>query len=400
VDPSALARTERERLRAVLQTAREGLLAFNDRTQVSFANPAAEALVGRTRRPLLRTWAADLLAGADGEALETAVQDLLTGDPGASRTLTFALEDGGPELEVHLVAARANARRVVVASLRRAAVAPDQAVPVDLRRLAALGRLTAGIGSDLAGSLQTVGDDLRFVQDALGGLVKLARACRRDSERGAVGPELTRALEGVDLRFWEGELGPAVEQALDGVARMGHLTAALRGFVQLDQAEEEPIDVNQAVRDAVILSRTTWTRSARVRQELAPEVPPVVGWQGELQEVLVELITNAAHAIGEADPTGASEPGTITVRTRHVAERVEVVVADTGIGIPEAIQDRVFERFFTTRDDEAGGQGLATARALVERAGGSIDFRSEPGRGTSFVVRLPAVESMQPPVRR
>ncbi len=118
------------------------------------------------------------------------------------------------------------------------------------------------------------------------------------------------------------------------------------------------------------------------------ELPITLGYTGELNQALLNIIVNAVHAMAELPVRG-----TLRVATRFDAEAraIVIAIADTGVGIPDAIKDRVFDPFFTTKDVGKGsGQGLAIARAVIaQRHGGDITFDSTPGRGTTFTLRLP-----------
>jgi signal transduction histidine kinase len=115
--------------------------------------------------------------------------------------------------------------------------------------------------------------------------------------------------------------------------------------------------------------------------------------------VVVNLVVNAAHAINTAAENEPGRKRQIAVRTRHDGPWAEIRVEDSGTGIPDDLRERIFEPFFTTKDVGQGtGQGLALARAaVVDKHGGTIDFQSEVGRGTTFVIRLPirAVDAVQ-----
>ena len=403
IDPVSLAKAERDRMRMVLQVASEGLLAFNDRAQVTFANPAAERLLGRSRNPTLRQYASELIEGRDGDLLEQAVLELLTAEPGTTQQVDCSPPDppATPRLlMIHLCATRTGVRRAVVASLRDGTSESQTGSELaGARRLATLGNLAADIGRQLNAPLQYVGDNVRFVQDAVDGLEGLARTIRRASKRGRIDPALEEALEGLDVRFWRDELRPAVGQVLEGLDQLRRITAALRDFSRLDHEDPTEIDVNRVVQDALALTHDRWGAVARVRRELDPAVPRVLGRPGELNEVVLHLLTNAVRAIrdGEADdPRGG---GRIAVSTRHAGEQVELRITDSGVGIPESIGGRVFDRFFTTSGDDGAGQGLANVRELVNRMGGTIDFESEPGSGTTFRVCLPAGPPAPPPVQ-
>ena len=120
---------------------------------------------------------------------------------------------------------------------------------------------------------------------------------------------------------------------------------------------------------------------------------------GQFNQAILNLVVNAAHAIADRQKAeGSQEPGTIVVRTSAVGGTAEVRVSDTGIGIPPDIRPRVFDPFFTTKEVGRGtGQGLTFVHSIVvEKHGGTIGFDSEPGVGTTFILRLPIVDAASP----
>jgi signal transduction histidine kinase len=124
---------------------------------------------------------------------------------------------------------------------------------------------------------------------------------------------------------------------------------------------------------------------------LDASLPMVRCLPGEFNQVILNLIINASHAIADVAVEGGASKGTISIETRSVEGSVEIRVQDTGAGIPEAIRTRIFDPFFTTKEIGKGtGQGLAIARSvIVDKHQGSIDVETESGRGTTFIVRLP-----------
>jgi signal transduction histidine kinase len=126
-----------------------------------------------------------------------------------------------------------------------------------------------------------------------------------------------------------------------------------------------------------------------MRTDFDPALPLVPCMVSDFNQVMLNLIVNAAHAISDVAKDGAK--GTITVSTRRNGLFAEVSVADTGSGIPEALRERVFDPFFTTKNVGKGsGQGLAISRSvIVDKHGGTIGFETVPGRGTTFLIRLP-----------
>ncbi len=156
-----------------------------------------------------------------------------------------------------------------------------------------------------------------------------------------------------------------------------------------EQAEAfAPLDLNTVVERALATTEYVWKNQAGARgqpiaivQDLWPS-PKVLGNEGELTEVMTNLILNAVDAM----PQG----GQITLRTRFNGDRVSLEVADTGIGMREEVRARCFEPFFTTKGDKGTGMGLAVAYGVIQRHGGVIDVASEVGKGTTFSIHLPA----------
>jgi signal transduction histidine kinase len=112
---------------------------------------------------------------------------------------------------------------------------------------------------------------------------------------------------------------------------------------------------------------------------------------GEFNQVILNLITNAAHAIAKALVDQPGELGRIRIKTQKIAEMVEIQISDTGTGIPENQKNKVFDPFFTTKEVGQGtGQGLTIAyNVIVEKHGGQLTFESEVGKGTTFIIQLP-----------
>ncbi len=149
------------------------------------------------------------------------------------------------------------------------------------------------------------------------------------------------------------------------------------------------MDLNRAIETTIDVSRSEWKYSA----ELITELPQVPVLAGEFNQVILNLIVNAAHAI--TDVVGNSgEMGEIQIATRHDGQWAQITISDTGKGIPETIQKRVFDPFFTTKEVGKGsGQGLAIAwSVVVDKHGGTLGVESEEGKGTTFIVRLPVIQ--------
>jgi signal transduction histidine kinase len=278
----------------------------------------------------------------------------------------------------------------------------------DLRlahKLEAVGQLASGIAHEINTPVQFVGDNLRFLHGSIADLARLLTAQARLVELldgadadGPAGRQATaealvavrQAEADADLAFLLEELPRAVAESLEGIERVGRIVLAMKEFAHPDRGVLASTDLNHCVRSTLVVTRNEYRHVADLVTDLDPNLPPVRCIPGEINQVLLNLIVNAAHAIAARVSDGA-ERGTITVTTRVLDdERVEIAVRDTGTGIPANVRDRIFDPFFTTKDVGQGtGQGLNMSRSIVAtRHGGQLDFSTESGVGTEFTVRL------------
>jgi signal transduction histidine kinase len=192
-----------------------------------------------------------------------------------------------------------------------------------------------------------------------------------------------------DLEFITAEVPRAIDQSLDGAQRVAKIVRAMKEFSHPDSAEKTATDLNRAIESTITVARNEWKYVSEVVKEFDESLPAVVCYPGDINQLVLNLIVNAAHTIKEKVKDG--EKGQITVRTRMVGELAEISVTDTGMGIPEAIRGRVFDPFFTTKEVGKGtGQGLALAyTVVVKKHGGKIWFETEVGKGTTFLITLP-----------
>jgi signal transduction histidine kinase len=156
------------------------------------------------------------------------------------------------------------------------------------------------------------------------------------------------------------------------------------------------VDINQAIRTTVTVARNEWKYVAEMQLQLDEHLPQVPCLRDEFNEVILNMIVNAAHAISERANGG--DKGTITITTACEQHHVRISIADTGNGIPEAIRTRIFDPFFTTKAVGKGtGQGLSIARSvIVDKHKGDIVFESAIGKGTTFHIHLPLGEPGDP----
>ncbi len=268
-----------------------------------------------------------------------------------------------------------------------------------MRQLAAIGELAAGVAHEINTPMQYIGDNLCFLDVTVKRLLDLAGSFERLVQCCKSGAPSLEELERCEQELSKGRLGflrkqapLAIEQSTSGVDQVRSIVQALKEFSHPSGDEAVPVDLNQLVRNASTVTRNAWRYQAELSLELAEELPLVLGNPQALGQVLINLIVNAADAIeASAGTRPEGELGKIAIRSRAEHGVVELEVADNGSGIPESIRDKVMQPFFTTKRIGKGtGQGLALAHStIVERHAGKFFFESEEGRGTSFFIQLP-----------
>jgi two-component system, NtrC family, sensor kinase len=291
-------------------------------------------------------------------------------------------------------------------------------------RLESIGRLAAAIAHQINTPVQFITDNTRFVADGVAQLVGtlqkialLVRAapapqCEGDGSCGGGGDggdggdggelraEIVGILDGVDLDFLDDELPGAILQSLEGLSQIAQIVSGLKGFSKPEGAMV-PVDLNRAVDNAVELAGPEWLPVADLRLDLDPDIGTVVCYEGEIRQVLLNLVLNAAQAVAarrEIDPDYGG--GLIQVSTRREPGSVVVEVSDDGIGMDEATRARVFDPFFTTKAlGQATGQGLNLAyTTVVRRHQGTIEVRTAPLAGATFTVTMPVRPERRPPL--
>jgi len=265
-------------------------------------------------------------------------------------------------------------------------------VEADLRlsqKLEAVGQLAAGIAHEINSPIQYVGDNLQFLREAITDLVAMATQMRTAAESGSTTTlvaELNAITEDANLTFLAGSMPVAVDDILEGVARVAAIVRAMKELAHPGPRVASPADLNRALDNALKVSASAYRYVADLETDFV-DLPLVTCYAGELNQVFLNLIANAAHAIEDR----GGPRGKLTLRSRVEGDEVVISVADTGGGIPEAIRERIFDVFFTTKEVGRGtGQGLAISRSIVvERHGGALTFDSQVGVGTTFHIRVP-----------
>ena len=373
--------------RCIVEGTGDGILVLDTTGRLMYLSPAAQPLfeIPEAVSPLGVSWL-DFWQGADRTRLEAAIGQAAAGHrasfegsrsnaPGAVRRL---------EVSFNAIRDRTGAVDRLVAIVRDVTEGKQlEAQLAQAQKLESIGQLAAGIAHEINTPIQYVGDNARFLQDAF-------QELRPMIELDHV-PEANRS----DAEYFCEEIPKALEQLLEGVQHVGRIVRAMKEFSHPGAREKTAIDLNRAIQSTVVVSRNEWKYVAEMVEEYDSELPFVNCVPGEINQVILNLIVNAAHAIADVLPGQVADKGAITVSTRREGKWAEILVRDTGTGIPETVRTKIFDPFFTTKEVGKGtGQGLSIAHTvIVKNHGGTIHFETETGVGTAFVVRLPLSET-------
>ncbi len=290
-----------------------------------------------------------------------------------------------------------NRRLVIVFDIREQKKMENQLQQA--RKMESIGQLSAGLAHEINTPLQFVGDNVRFLGDSVESLLPLAQQAfelvrAAPAERERIIEKIGDQAEEMDLEFVVTELPSALEDAQSGLDRVTDIVRSMKVFAHSDQKDEmQPVDVNEAVANTVMVARNEWKYVADVRTEYGDGMDNVPCFPSDLNQIILNLLVNAAHAVG--DVVGESgEKGEILITTARIDDWAEIRVADTGTGIPDAARNRIFDPFFTTKPVGKGtGQGLAIVYSMVtDKLGGEIRVQNRPDGGAVFTVRIPCPE--------
>jgi len=386
-----------ERYRVIAHTASDGIVTADETGRIQFANAAATAIFGFSDSELL--W-------RDFDSLAPGYLD------------SFASSVGNvnlPEAPIELVGRHKTGREMPLEiSLSECVQGPqNHRLTVVIRdvterkrterqlaqsqRLESIGQLAAGIAHEINTPIQYVGDNIHFLSDSFKGMSALLAAYKelerstQNEAASSLRDKTTRLAEEIDVEYLQEEIPKAIQQSLDGVKRVAEIVGAMKELSHPGTTAKCAVDLNHLISNTILISKHAWKLVAEVTTEFDSELPTLQCIAGDLSQVILNLIVNAADAIADTIKDRSGVKGQIRLSTRRCGEWAEIRVSDNGLGIPESIQQRVFDPFFTTKDVGKGtGQGLAIAHAIItQKHQGTIQFETEKGVGTTFMIRLP-----------
>jgi PAS domain S-box-containing protein len=266
------------------------------------------------------------------------------------------------------------------------------------QKLESIGSLAAGIAHEINTPIQYIGDNTLFLQSGFNNMLQLINTFEQtisamktdslDSDQIAIAINIGKQL---DLDYLRTEIPIAIQQSLEGIQRVSEIVMAMKDFSHPGVKRKTAIDLNKAIENTLAVARNEWKYVSEIKTNLDPDLPLVLCQAGEINQVFLNILVNAAQAIGERIDRDSSQKGLITISTSQANNYVEVRISDTGKGIPDEIGNRIFEPFFTTKDVGKGtGQGLAIAYDVVTvKHKGNLTYENNIDGGATFIIRLP-----------
>ena len=395
-----------ERHRIITETASDGIVTMESGNRIHYANSAAGMIFGYPAADLVGQKFAKLAPGFDRHLGDAGMRPAFSD---VSEHLRFwpPIEIAGKHrsgreliLEVSFSESRDSFHKSVLSAMIRDVTERRhvESQRAQAQKLESIGQLAAGMAHEINTPIQYIGDNLRFIADSYASMQKLVDAYQgvgaalRAGERiEAPVTEAERVAREIDYPYLQNETPCAIEQALEGVERVAEIVKAMKEFSHPGSIELAPTDLNRVIEATALISKNKWKYVADLKTSLDSELPAVACVAGELSQVFLNLIINAADAIGDAIKGGGPKKGTIWIASRCDGDFAEVRVRDSGTGIPPAVRSKIFDPFFTTKDvGQGSGQGLAISYAIVvQKHHGTIEFETTLGAGTTFIIRLP-----------
>ena len=404
---SALSRRRTESDRGLLITAVEqadaSIVITDAEGRILYVNPAFERVSGYSRRDALGKNPRLLKGGRHDAAFYRGMWDTLTSGMVWTGTLINKRKNGTLVHESCTISPISNSAGEIVRYVAvKRDLSKELALETQLRQsqmLEAVGRLAAGVAHEINTPSQYISDNLNFLSESLDKLIPLADHALHaliQSDAGVLSEELRQGIlqnaMDIDLDYLLEEVPVALRQSMEGLERVTGIVRAMKDFSHPGSQNRSSASLNRMIQSTVMVSRGEWKHVAELVLDLDESLPEMPLLVAELNQALLNLIINAAHAIaGTGAGSDGQALGRIILRTRRLGNAAFIEVEDTGGGIPEEVQPHIFEPFFTTKDVGKGtGQGLAVTRSVVvDKHGGLIAFESWPGRGTCFRITLP-----------
>ncbi len=363
-----------ERTRRLMDCSREAVFVLDETGRVLEVSPAAERLLGPGRPRLVGTAFESLAPEPEREALRQALQTLLTQGTVLQECQLLRGNTGGRVL-LELVGSLqevGSTRRLLLVGHDLTEKRRLEQQSMQSERLASVGALAAGIAHEINNPTAYVLSNLGFLQGWRDELEQELPA------RSQLPPGMLETL---------GEAKEAITECLEGARRIRDIVRDMRHFSHTSDLASSPVNIHAALDVVLRMAQGELKHTARLEKHYAPGPLFVLGNEGRLNQVFLNLIINACHAM----QPGSLEHHVLRIQTQREGPLVRVDISDTGHGIPPDVLPRIFDPFFTTKPVGKGtGLGLSISHSIIQKMGGEMRVDSQPGRGTTFSLLLPA----------
>ena len=401
-------RESEEKFKSISESAKDAIIMMDTDGNVSFWNRAAEKIFGYRREEVIGKNLHSLITPARyREVQEKAFSKFRKTGQGAAIGKTVELtglrKDGSEfplDLSLSHIQLRGKWHAVgIIRDISERKVLESQLL--QSQKLESIGQLAAGIAHEINTPTQYIGDNTNFLKDSFADVSKLLtkyqtllKAAKNGGVSGEMIEEIEEMQEEADLGYLLEEIPTSIDQTLDGIKRVTKIVRAMKDFSHPGVEGKTAIDLNRAIESTVTVARNEWKYVANVEMNFDDRLPLVSCVPDQINQVILNMIINATHAISDVVGEHTDSKGKITISTKLDGDYVEIRIGDNGAGIPEHARTKIFDPFFTTKEVGKGtGQGLAIAHDIVvNKHGGTISFETETGKGTTFIIRLPIME--------
>lgn len=372
-------------LESILANMPSGIVVTDENSHITAQGGSTQRLTGLNEAQIIGMALSDLLVGEPVAASAAGEERQLRQSGGSTISVAVATSPivNGDDVDGHvIVMTDLTERHELEMQLRHA------------QKLESVGQMAAGVAHEINTPIQFVGDSVTFLAEAItdtlelvGAYGELRKLAAGVPELAAKAAELEELEDEADLEFVTEEAPRSIERTREGVRRVAKIVAAMKQFSHPGGGALVEESLNDLIETTLTVSKHEYKYIAEVALDLR-EVPPVPCDRGDIGQVILNLVVNAAHAI---EAHGAASPGQIRISTIEIDGGVQLEVSDTGGGVPEEIRNRIFDPFFTTKAPGKGtGQGLSIARTLiVDKHKGRLELDVEDGIGSTFRVWLP-----------
>jgi len=386
----------------ILEHMADGLLTMDPSGVIESVNSAAISMFGYTKNELIGKNIEVLMDSDKVKHLNVTPLDItLLNDLGKTFVTEGIHKESGHfpiEINVSKISATSQHNSVfncVVRNITKRVQLENQLRQA--QKLESIGQLSAGIAHEINTPTQYVSDNTMFLNAAFDSCLKIINGTKAliDKDLSDITEQelsvIRKVYEDNDMEFVAAEIPLAITQSIDGLDRVKNIIGAMKSFSHSNQGEVSLVDIEEAISSTITVSRSEWRYVAKLSADYAENLPQIKCLRDEFNQVILNFIVNAAHAIEGKYGKESEALGSITIAVTAVDEHIQIIIGDDGTGMPENVKNRIFDPFFTTKDVGKGtGQGLSMAYSvIVEKHKGTIAVESEVNVGTQFIITIP-----------